>query len=142
MKLAMYKATEPGIYGLFDRLVRWWTRGPYSHCELVFEYGGEDTPSLCASASLPDGGVRFRRITLDSPKWDIIDIGNENRSRALNWFVDHDDCSYDIQGIFGLIVWRIGHRRRKYFCSEAIAEALGISDAHTITPNKLHEMFR
>ena len=142
MKLAMYKATEPGIYGIFDRLVRWWTRGPYSHCELVFDHSGPDTPALCASASLPDGGVRFKRITLDPSHWDIIEIGNAGRADALDWFVRHEGCAYDIQGLFGLIVWRIGHRRGKFFCSEAVAEALDIPRANKITPNSLYGMYR
>lgn len=45
MKAAFYKATRPGLQGIYSRAVRWIDRGPYSHSEPVFSDG------LSASAS-------------------------------------------------------------------------------------------
>lgn len=67
MKLALYKSTRPGLPGLYNRLVRWWTDSEYSHCELVFSDG------MCGSSSWLDGGVRLKRIELDPDHWDVID---------------------------------------------------------------------
>lgn len=62
MKIAFYKATRPGLQGIFNVLVRWWTRGPYSHTELVLEE--RHGLSLCGSSSFIDGGVRLKWIKL------------------------------------------------------------------------------
>ena len=47
VQLALYK----GRGTLFNALIRWWTRSPYSHCELVIN-------GTCYSSSIRDGGVR------------------------------------------------------------------------------------
>lgn len=127
MKLALYKGTRPGLPGVYNRLVRWWTASPYSHCELVFSDG------MCASSSWLDGGVRMKRIDFDPANWDVIDIkGDEGRARE--WFANHDMDGYDMLGLFGF-VWRRGIQDKgKWFCSEAIAEALGIKDSWRIDP--------
>ena len=55
MQIAFYKAK----FGNFtDKIVSAFTFSPYSHCEMVFSDG------ICASASLRDGGVRFKYINL------------------------------------------------------------------------------
>lgn len=51
-KVAFYK----GRHRLFDRLVQWWTRGPYSHCELLL-YG---LPDGTAAQFLGANGFRVR----------------------------------------------------------------------------------
>lgn len=45
MIAAFYKSTRPGWTGLYNRIIRWWERGDYSHCELIFSDG------LAASSS-------------------------------------------------------------------------------------------
>ena len=68
MKAAFYKATRPGLQGLYSRAARAVDRGPYSHCELVFSDG------LSGSASYIDGGVRLKRIDFDPEHWDFIEL--------------------------------------------------------------------
>ena len=66
MQVAFYKGTRSGLSGLFNRLVRWWTRGPYSHCEVVFtDEPSKDGGVLCGSSSKLDGGVRLKFVVLD-----------------------------------------------------------------------------
>ena len=52
-KAAFYKGTHPGVAGIYNRLVRWWTRSPYSHVELIFFDGGSGADSQAASSSSP-----------------------------------------------------------------------------------------
>lgn len=130
MKLAFYKGRRGGFAGLFDAAVRWWTRGPYSHVELVFD------DHLSASASTRDGGVRFKRIDFHPDRWDFVEIGGDWQA-ALAWFEAHKGQGYDYAGLFGF-VWRPGNGvNRRWFCSEAVAAALGIRDPWRFCPNAL-----
>ncbi|MBA4009087.1 MAG: hypothetical protein C0486_09955 [Erythrobacter sp.] len=130
MRLAFYKGRRSGFAGLFDTAVRWWTRGPYSHVELVFPDG------IAASSSNRDGGVRFKRIDFAADRWDFVEIGGDEAA-AEAWFDAHYGAGYDYLGLFGF-VWRpeAGDNRR-WFCSEAIAAALGYRDPWRFCPNTL-----
>ena len=76
MKVAFYKDRTQFL----DSLIAWWTRGPYSHIELVFERDGKN---LCASASPRDGGIRLKEIELDPNHWDIIEIEGYDEEKAF-----------------------------------------------------------
>lgn len=130
MRLAFYRGRPKGLAGLFDALVRWWTRGAYSHVELVL---GDGT---CWSSSSRDGGVRAKAIDLASGNWDLVAItGDEAAAQA--WFAAHAGAGYDYLGLFGF-VWRPGTGdNRRWFCSEAIAAALGYRDPWRFCPNTL-----
>lgn len=135
IQIAFYKGTKPGFAGLFNRLVRWWTRGPYSHCEIIFNTSN-DGQSHCASASNIDKGVRFKTMALAPEKWDFLSVDLDPRVVA-KWFVDHDGAKYDVRGLFGFVWRRSEDDRGKYFCSEACAEALGLEEAWRFDPNTL-----
>lgn len=137
MQIAFYKGTRPGLAGLFNRAVRWWTRGPYSHCELVL-WQQADGSAVCGSSSNLDGGVRRKVIVLDPARWDVFDIPWANQAAALDWFIRHDGEAYDSGGLFGF-VWRRGDGddRSKWWCSESLAAALGFVDPWRICPNGL-----
>lgn len=137
MMLAFYKGRKrdnPGAK-VFDRLVCWWTRGNYSHCELVF--GDDLKDAFCCSSSFRDGGVRQKTIDLTSGRWDTVQIKDYDEARALAWFFEHYGQKYDVPGLFGFILpWRTHHPNR-WFCSEACAAALGIESPHRLSPNGL-----
>lgn len=149
--VAFYK----GRHRLFDRVVQWWTRGPYSHCELVlamprrpgvdvleqrFEYtpaGGVGNEVLCASASFLDGGVRMKRMWLNPDHWDVYELEGADQKAAQRWFEERWGAGYDIAGLFGFL-WR-PHKGnpRRWFCSEALAAALGFRDPWRYCVNTL-----
>lgn len=136
MQIAFYKGTRPGLAGVFNRAVRWWTRGPYSHCELIL-WRLADGRAVCGSSSNLDGGVRRKIIDLDPDHWDIVDARWANQSKALTWFYLHEGQQYDKAGLFGF-VWRRGDGdKRKWWCSEALAAATGLADAWRFCPNTL-----
>ena len=131
MRLAFYKGRHTGLRGLLDAAVRWWTRGPYSHVELVMEDG------TCWSASARDGGVRSKRVNTASGNWDVYEIDGDEAA-AVTWFEAHRGRKYDYAGLFGF-VWRPCYgAESRFFCSEAIAAALGVAEPWRFDPNTLH----
>lgn len=130
MKIAFYKGRHKGLRGWFDAAVRWWTRGPYSHCELVFSDG------MCWSASVRDGGVRGKVIDLASGNWDVFEVpGNEAEIRA--WCEALEGRKYDYAGLFKF-VWRPFYQAgSRFFCSEYCAAGMKFRDPWRFDPNTL-----
>lgn len=128
MRAALYKGTHPGWPGVYNRLIRWWTRSPYSHVELIFSDG------IAASSSYMDGGVRFKKIDFDPALWDFIDLPGHLEPAARQWFVDHAGQPYDLMGNVHFVISPIGDDKRKWFCSEACAAALGFPEPGRYDP--------
>lgn len=140
LQVAFYKGRSHWI----DRLAAWWTRGAYSHCELVAPGANEDGSRMCVSSSPVDGGVRRKRILLDPRKWELVDlpVSDEAAGEAFQWFAERDGLKYDYLGLFGF-VWRpYSGSRRRWFCSEALASALGFRDAWRFDPNTLYVVLK
>lgn len=131
LRAAFYKATRPGLPGIYNRLVQVWTRSPYSHCELIFSNGS------AASASYMDGGVRFKRIDFNPDHWDFVDLPFHLEIPARDWFMDHQGQPYDIMGNIHFVLSPIGHSKKKWFCSEAMAAALGFINPERFDPGTL-----
>lgn len=131
VQLALYK----GRGTLFNALVRWWTRSPYSHCELVI--GG-----ACYSSSIRDGGVRGKVMALPADKWDVIDLPWADEYGAQRWFERHARDRYGFADL--LLCQLLGMRRdaRGVFCSEACAAALGLPDPTRYSPASLRDLVR
>lgn len=132
MQIAFYKGTKAGLAGIYNRGVRFVTKGKYSHCELIFSDG------MSASASFADGGVRFKRIDYDSTRWDIVDIGDKFESQSREWFQRHEGQGYDLLGNLHFIFGFVGDNRHKWSCAEAVAESIGVPDSWRINPNSLY----
>lgn len=133
MKIAFYKRK----HHWYDALVRWWTRGPYSHVELAFHVG--DDVHLCWSSSPRDGGVRSKLMPLPKEHWDVLEIGQDKRrATVLLWFKDRQGARYDWLGLLGFVMRRVKGRSSRYFCSEAVGAALGYDEAWRFDPNTLH----
>jgi hypothetical protein len=130
-RAALYKGTHAGLPGVYNRLVRWWTRSQYSHVELVFSSG------RAASASYIDGGVRFKLIEFDPAKWDFVDLPDELEFPAYDWFTRHRGEKYDLVGNLHFVLSAVGHDRKRWFCSEAVGAALGIPEPHRYDPGTL-----
>lgn len=153
MQIALYKGrrSQNSSAKLFDWLICWWTRGPYSHAELVLIPPGDlvlvppGDPahnSYCASSSIRDGGVRFKLMRLSSEKWRVIGVPAKPEAlfAAAMWFEQHYAAKYDWLGILGFVVHKRWGRGNKWFCSEAVAAALGLADTN-VSPNDLARMF-
>lgn len=131
MKAAFYKGTRPGIAGLYSILTRWWTKSKYSHVELVLPTG------RAWSSSFEDGGVRSKLIDFDPARWDLVDLPPALEQAAVAWFEAHRGAGYDLVGNLQFVLSPIPHSRRRWFCSEAVAAALGIPDPWRYSPGTL-----
>lgn len=131
MKAAFYKGTRPGLQGIYSRAVRWIDRGPYSHAELVFSDG------LSASASYIDGGVRLKRIDYNPAHWDLIDLPQSLEPYARAWFESRLGAPYDLMGNVRFVLPWLADSERGWFCSEALAAALGWAEPWRFGPNGL-----
>lgn len=126
IQLALYK----GQGDWFNALIRWWTRSPYSHCELVIN-------GTCYSSSIRDGGVRGKAMALPSDKWDVIELPWADDTAVTDWFIAHERDRY---GWLDLLTGQLlGMQRdhRGVFCSEACAKALGMRSATRMSPQGL-----
>lgn len=167
MQLASYKSTRPGLQGIANRLIRWRFAGPYSHSETVFEPGdgvdalmpdGTCQPDAagalwCASSvaveRLPawsryragkQGGVRFKRIALDSAKWDCIQ-DRADPVLAATYAVAHEGNPYSWRLIFNFVAWVISFKvTTQTTCAQVCAAMRGVpdEDAWRFDPCTLH----
>ena len=139
--LALYKGRRDGAWyqpkvaaaRLSDWIIRTLTRSPYSHCELALAHGNGQYD--CCSSSIRDGGVRVKGMPLPSEKWDLIpvDVNPEQVYAALTATIG---AKYDWLGATGVIArWR--HDKRKWFCSEWCAMALGLANPERFSPGSL-----
>lgn len=138
MRIAFWKGTDPGFRGVLDILVRWWTNGPYSHCELIFS---DDWTGSCSP--FEKGVVLLKRPDnyYDPKNWDIVTIGGDEVAARV-WFKKHRGMPYDLLGSFGF-VWRpIRGVDGAFFCSEAIALALGWPNGWRYNPNTQADVLR
>lgn len=130
VKVAFYKGKGTWM----NAIIRWWTRGPYSHTEVILsEVAGT---YLCYSSHSPDGGIRgkWRRLHLDD--WDIVEV-DADPGVVEKWYLDRKGCKYDWWGLIGFAFRPDDYDRNKYFCSEANAASLGINQAWRLSPNGL-----
>lgn len=129
--LAMYKGkAKHWRERLEDALIRFFTRSPYSHCEIVFEHHKISGPYYeleveyeCFSASPRDGGVRCKSICFDISKWDFIEVRGVSEAQVRSYFYQTQGKQYDLLGALGL-VFGIRERKARFFCSEWCYNAL------------------
>lgn len=129
--LALYK----GQGSIFNRLIRWWTKSPYSHVELIIN-------GVWYTSSHTDGGV-CKRVLSRGPNWDFIEI-EINRLEAIKVFEQIEGYDYDWTGIMFTQFIRLDwHSKDEYFCSEVVAKMIGLDNPHRYAPcdfNKLENM--
>ena len=145
--LALYKGRKRGKtprelwQRLMDWAVRWATSGQYSHCEIAVKHSFADDYH-CYSASLRDGGVRMKTMTLPADKWDSIPINQlDAYIDVLNYFAQTRGKPYDLIGACGVVLGIKGSLK-KWFCSEWCAAALGLQYPDRYSPQNLADWFR
>lgn len=135
MQLAFYRGPAADKWHqLAHRAICLFTGSKYSHVELVIN-------GTCCSSSARDGGVRIKQIDLTSGKWDVVTISG-NEGDAWDWFVEMTGQKYDYAGVARFILPFLPARSKQWFCSEAVAAALGLADPDLYTPGMLAERFK
>lgn len=121
-----------------DGLTRVLTRGRYSHCELAVRLPetADGQEYECYSASLRDKGVRMKVMPLPETKWDLIALPDSVGGRLHGLWEATQGQGYDLPGAFG-VVFGLPENRRRWFCSEWVGAALGLSESWRFSPNDL-----
>ena len=132
IKVLFYK----GRSRAFNRAVSSWTRGNYSHCEIVAEEH-QDGTATCWSSSFQDGGVRCKRMNLHMENWDTLIVPGDLET-VVRWFEAHEGDKYDWLGLIGFVFRPIKGFANRTFCSEALAASIGLSEPWRFDPNTLY----
>lgn len=125
-----------GRHRAMDRAIQFWTRGNYSHCEIITA-NNPDGSVTCWSSSIRDGGVREKTMVLNPENWDIVEVDGDLPS-ILVWFEAHRGWKYDWLGLLGFLFRPITGSKNRLFCSEAVAASLGMFEPWRFDPNTLY----
>jgi hypothetical protein len=118
-----------------DKVIRFRTVSPYSHVELVMPNG------LCYSSSPRDGGVRAKALELLPEDWELVPLPFADYARIKHFYERTQGNPYDFVGaIIGQGLAAKAHRDGAYFCSEWVAESLGLSDPWRYSPALLYNV--
>lgn len=116
MTLAFYK----GQGDLFDKMIRLWTRSPYSHTEIIID-------GRWYSSSPRDGRVRGRVIVPTPGHWDFAEVTmtESDTQKVLSFLRSQIGKRYDWLGIFLSQIVPLGIQNpTRWFCSELCSAAL------------------
>ena len=116
MKIAFQKNPTT----IFSKLICWWTKSPYYHCEIIFSCGS-------SFSAIPEKNkTRFAWIEYNE-NWDIVDLpfDSKTKQKILEWCNGEVDCKYDFIGIlFTQIIPLSFQNPWWWFCSEVCMSAL------------------
>lgn len=135
-----YPAGKEFYKVMHHRLVCWWTRGDYSHCELVLGQRIRVDGKIeyeCASSSFRDGGVRSKWMELPASKWTIIDVPDAQEHYARAVLTVHFGEGYDKLAWLGHIIRPITGSEDKWTCSEFVALMLNLYESWRFDPATL-----
>lgn len=112
-----------GRGGLYSRLIRWFKRTKYTHCEIRFNDG------YCGTSDAPKGGVVYYYMgQVNTNDWDVITIPctSEEEIAIRKIFTEEElNCGYDWLGIILCQIFPWGRQHsQKWFCSEICTYAL------------------
>ena len=147
VKVAFYKGKGTWKH----KMVRWWTKSPYSHAELIMP----DNYTWISISPLLKAVVSKRiKTDFDLDNWDFVSLElNEVQHEVIQDFYEETEgCHYDWVGmILSQVLSFHIKRKKKWYCSEWIAYALRISgvidwrvikiyDQSDLSPKKLYEI--
>lgn len=130
IEVAFYK----GRGRLLDKAIQWWTKGPYSHVEIVID-------GLWYASSPHDGGVRVIAVEHDPSKWDMIRLDVDSQ-QVIDYFTTRVGIKYDYLGALGFVLRILGNDTKRLFCSEVAAGAIGLQEGWRFDPNTLAVVVR
>lgn len=132
IQLALYKGK--GLIG--NALIRWWTRSPYSHCELVVD-------GVAYSSSLMDKGVRSKVIDFKPEHWDMVELPASLHHRVLGYYESTKGQRYSWLDLIRCQIFNSNaDEDGASFCSEWCAAAIGFPNPATYSPQTLGDIVR
>lgn len=141
MYLAFYRSVHDHSR-FMDRLISRATNSVYSHVELVYDMAIDYHCGRCISSSPRDGGVRYKHITFNRNRWDFVPIEIEQTEEELHKFMSiHGGKKYDWLGALGVVVPWVRGSEHRWFCSEIVAEFLGLHNPSSLSPGDLYSIY-
>ena len=133
--LAFYKGKGDWL----DRAIRFITRSPFSHVELVSPgHGWHDQKWPCISSSTRDSGVRIKYLDLYNGNWELVGCPWAPTRSSYEDARKHLGRKYDYVGLFLSQFFHFNrHNKRRFFCSEFVGTAIGLDKAHRLSPSDL-----
>ncbi|HBY68666.1 MAG TPA: hypothetical protein DEG69_13500 [Flavobacteriaceae bacterium] len=136
-----------------NKIIRWWTKSPYSHAELILP----DGITWISISPLLSSKVESRsKIKYIDSNWDFVDIAvTQQQNDVIKEFYESTKgCGYDWIGMLmsQFLPFNI-KRKGRWYCSEWIAYALRIScvidwrlikiyDRADLSPSMLYKIIR
>lgn len=115
-----------------DKVIRWATKSPYSHVEVV----GLDGRAYSSSAR--DGGVRIKEIDFGDGKWDLVECPWMDQSH-VDRIALQVGKKYDYTGLLLSQALNLSrHKRKRFFCSEIVAWAIGLGQPQRMSPGGVY----
>ena len=118
-----------------DKVIKWWDAGIYSHCEIILSDG------KWVSASFMDKMcVRGKYINPTPGSWDYINIPDSYEAGVREFFKKTEGMKYDLLGQVRFVIAPLRGSGNKYWCSEWVAEAVGLREPWRYGPNGLYNV--
>lgn len=148
--MLVYFRCVRGRSGFYDRVIRWYSRSPYTHAEFCWPLTDPNPPEYAGAQ--PHGGVQIRRSGyLGAALYDTFGVVIRDEKLApLTLAVQRSiGLPYDFRAIAGMVFPALDHGQRSaaYFCSEFVFRLLAkagtpllrmpIRDADRVTPRDL-----
>ena len=86
-------------------------------------------------------GSGFKTMPLPPGKWDLVELPDKAGLSAKRLFRRTHGAGYDYPGALGA-VFRLPQSRRRWFCSEWCAYAIGCTNPHRYTPGELADTIK
>lgn len=134
------KTVKGRLLRLQDALIRFLTKGEFSHCELAI--AANKGLFDCYSASLRDGGVRKKTMPVDLNKWAFFEIPEHFILKTVALYEETQGAKYDFWGALSSVFRLFSGSKKKWFCSEWCAEVLGLETPEQYTPNSLFSLIK
>lgn len=130
-----FKKTKSTVY---EKLISFFTKSEYVHCEFVTE---KLMNRFLGYSCDPKDGVRGKWISFTDKDWDFIQIPRKYEL-YMEFMFDHTiGTKYDYLGVLGF-VFKNRDDPKRYFCSEWIATILEIDEPSKISPGKLYNILK
>lgn len=126
MKILLFKGR-----GILSRLIRWQTRGRYSHAAVLLQYG--------TIIEAWHTGVRRKKVT-DWTNIDIFSVPTLTPAQECyieTWLMKQvrEGKKYDFLGVLRFVSRSKRDNPNRFFCSELVVEAFKFAGVHLFAPH-------
>lgn len=121
LTIAFFKPT-----GIIGNLIKWQTRGKYSHVGLTFSFDPYDAINIESKEGKGVRRIESKAYSLNADLYRVSGITPEQVERVYNFAFDQVGKKYDWSSVFRFVSRRQASRRSSgvWFCSELVFAAL------------------